>query len=209
MSDKPISDPTSEIDPDRTALVLVEFQKQWTDSGLYNALIRRSLDKRDVIERTRDAVRTARKAGILIVHAPLVIDPANKRGWLATLTRGRVFTKGTSRAAFTPGLYEQGDPVAEGRYNFDAFDGSDLNTILEKRDIETVLFAGFITDQCIARSLDTALERGYDAYMLADLTATYSSLVQRRTERRLGSRSRSSDFLHQIIAEQPAKSSQA
>lgn len=129
-----VSEPTAgaapKFDPDRTALVLVEFQRQWIDLGLYNLLVRRSLAKHDVVERTRDTVRAARDAGVLVVHAPLVIDLENKRGWLATLTRGLVFTESTPRVAFTPGLYCEGDPVVEGRYTFDAFGGSDLRTIL-------------------------------------------------------------------------------
>ena len=154
-----VSEPTAgaapKFDPDRTALVLVEFQRQWTDPGPYNLLVRRSLAKHDVVERTRDTVRAARDAGVLVVHAPLVIDLENKRGWLATLTRGLVFTESTPRVAFTPGLYCEGDPVVEGRYTFDAFEGSDLRTILWANGVETVFFAGFSTDQCIARSMGT------------------------------------------------------
>jgi nicotinamidase-related amidase len=183
---------TITVEPDRTAVVLVEFQRQWTGSGFYNRLIRRSLNRRNVVKRARETVRAARAAGMTVVHAPLRIDPDRLKGWLATLTRGHVFTAGTDKAAFTPGLYQDGDPIVEGRYTFDAFEGSDLAAILESSGVETVLLAGFITDQCIARSLETALDHGYDAYVLTDLTATYSALVQRRTERRFGERAVSS-----------------
>jgi nicotinamidase-related amidase len=185
-------DRTITFDPDRTAIVLIEFQRQWTDPGLYNLLVRRSLKRRNVVKRTRETVRAARTAGVTVVHAPLRIDPDRKKGWLATLTRGRVFTAGTDKAAFTPGVHEENDPVAEGRYTFDAFEGSDLAAILDANDVQTVFLAGFITDQCVARSLETALDNGYDAYVLGDLTATYSGLIQRRTERRFGERAVSS-----------------
>jgi nicotinamidase-related amidase len=141
MASEPTAGAVPEFDPDRTALVLVEFQRQWIDPGLYNLLVRRSLAKHDVVERTRDTVRAARNAGVLVVHAPLVIDLENKRGWLATLTRGLVFTESTPRVAFTPGLYCEGDPVVEGRYTLDAFEGSDLRTILWANGVETVFFA--------------------------------------------------------------------
>jgi nicotinamidase-related amidase len=185
-------DSTVSFEPDRTAVVLIEFQRQWTDPGLYNLLIRRSLERRGVVERTRETVRAARAAGATVVHAPLRIDPDRKEGWLATLTRGYVFTAGTEKAAFTPGVHEEGDPVAEGRYTFDAFEGSDLAAILDANDVRTVFLAGFTTDQCVSRSLETALDHGYDAYVLADLTATYSGLLQRRCERRFGERAVSS-----------------
>jgi len=195
MADRNTLERAIAFETDRTALVLVEFQRQWTDFGLYNLLILRSLKRRNVVERTRETVRAARAAGVTVVHAPLVIDPDRKKGWLATLTRGHVFTADTEKAAFTPGIHEESDPIAEGRYTFDAFEGSDLAAILDDNDVETVFLAGFITDQCVAKSLETALDNGYDAYVLADLTATYSAHVQRRTERRFGDRAVSSSVI--------------
>jgi nicotinamidase-related amidase len=189
------TDAVVDFEPDQTAVVLVEFQRQWTDSGLYNLLIRRSLECRNVVERTRETVEAAREAGVTVVHTPLLIDPDNKKGWLATLTRGLVFTEGTEKAEFTPGVYEEDDPVTEGRYTFDAFKGSDLATILDANDVRKVFFAGFTTDQCVAKSLKTALDCGYDAYVLTDLTATYSVFLQRRTERRFGDRAVTSSVI--------------
>lgn len=184
---------TVEYDPEQAAIVLIEFQKQWTGETLYNRLIRRSLTARNVVERTRQTVRAAREAGMTVVHAPLVCDPEQKEGWLATLTRARVFTKDTWKAEFTPGVYEDGDRIVEGRYSFDAFEGSNLAAILDEHDIETVFFAGFTTDQCVAASFRTAREAGRDAYVLGDLTATWSGIVQRRYEGKFGDRCVSAD----------------
>jgi nicotinamidase-related amidase len=138
------------------------------------------------VQRAHETDRAAGSVGLTVVHAPLRIDPDSKEGWLATLTFGHVFTAGTEKAEFTPGIYDEGDLVAEGRYAFDAFAGSDLAEILEGRDVRTVFLGGFTTDQCVARSVRTALDRGYDASVLTALTATYSALPQRRTERRIG-----------------------
>lgn len=184
-----------ECDPEQSAIVLIEFQRQWTDPGLYNLLIRHTLNRRNVVDRARETVRAARDAGVTVVHAPLVIDPDEKKGWLATLTHGRVFTKDTSKAEFTPGLYEAADPVATGRYTFDAFVGSDLADILDTNDVQTVFFAGFTTDQCVATAVETASEYGYDAYLVADLTATWCSLVQRRYERKFADQCVTSDVI--------------
>lgn len=181
-------DSTVDFTPEKAAIVLIEFQKQWTGDTLYRRLISRSLSRRNVVERTRETVRAARRAGVTVIHAPLVCDPTEKEGWLATLTRARVFTKGTTKAEFTSGVYAEGDPVAEGRYTFDAFEGSDLAAILDKNDIRTVFFAGFTTDQCVASSFRTARDSGRDAYVLGDLTASWSKFVQRRYETKFGER---------------------
>jgi nicotinamidase-related amidase len=196
--DQPTQD--LDLDPEHTALVLVEFQKQWTESGVYNLLIRRFLRRQDILPRARETVRAARAAGIPVVHAPLRIDPDERKGWLATLTFGRVFTDGTEKAEFARGLYESVDLVVEGRYTFDAFAGSNLGSILAANDVDTVLFAGFTTETCVARSLSTALDRGYDAYLLADLTASWSALLHRRTERRFADRVTTSRVLRDDAA---------
>ncbi len=78
-----------------TAIVLVEFQKQWTEKGLFNQLIKHQLVSRNVVRNTQRLVANAREKSITIIHAPLVVDLYNKKGWLAYLTFGRIFTKDT------------------------------------------------------------------------------------------------------------------
>ena len=179
---------TMELDPSTTAVVLVEFQNQWTAPGLYNSLIKGQLESRGVVGNARGLVRAAREAGARIVHAPLVLDPQNKRGRLAHLTGARFFTKGTPKAELTPGLYEEGDLLVSGRYGFDPFVGSDLEELLRGHGVRTVVFAGFATDQCPARGVRTAQDNGFDGYLVSDCTATFTGFQQRRAEREFGSR---------------------
>ena len=134
------------IDPQKSAVVLIEFQNQWTDKGLYHWLIKNQLSSRNVMKNTRALVDAARKKGVKILHAPLIIDPENKKGWLARLTFGKVFIKGTWKAGITEGLFKEGDFLVTGRYAFDAFVGSDLEQVIEDKDIETLLICGFTTD---------------------------------------------------------------
>lgn len=74
----------------QTAIVLVEFQKQWTEKGLFNQLIKHQLDSTNVVRNTQHLVAKAREIGIPVIHAPLVVDPHNKNGWLAHLTFGQI-----------------------------------------------------------------------------------------------------------------------
>jgi nicotinamidase-related amidase len=181
------------LDPDRTAVVLVEMQKQWTASGLYNWLIRGQLEGKNVLDNTRRLVRTARGAGVPIIHAPLVVDPEDPRGWLAHLTFGQIFTKGTARAEFAEGVYEEGDLVATGRYALDPFVGSNLEELLRRSGAETVLFGGFLTDQCAGKGVLTARRKGFDAYLLTDCSATVTRLQDWWIERQLDGRTMSSE----------------
>jgi nicotinamidase-related amidase len=172
----------------QSALVLIEFQKQWTDPGLYHTLIKGQLVSRTVIGNTRRLVEGARRSGIRIIHAPLIIDPKNKRGWFAHLTLGKVFTLGSLKSEITSNLYQEGDLVVKGRCSFDSFIGSDLEELLRSHGLATLFICGFTTDQCVAKTLRTALLKEFDAYLISDCTATMSRFFQRRTEREFGER---------------------
>ncbi|MCP4198528.1 MAG: cysteine hydrolase, partial [Proteobacteria bacterium] len=113
---------------EETAIVLVEFQKQWTEKGLFHWLIKKQLESRNVVENTQRLVAGARKLGIPIIHAPLVVDPHNKKGWMDYPTLGQIFTKDSWKSEFVPCLFEEADPIAQREYYnlkaFDAFFGS-------------------------------------------------------------------------------------
>jgi len=123
-----------------------------------------------------------------VIHAPLVIDPKHKRGWLAHLTLGKVFTLGSPKSEIASPLYEGGDLVVKGRYAFDSFIGSDLEELLRSNGLSTLFMCGFTTDQCVAKTLRTALLKGFDAYLVSDCTATMNLFFQKRTEREFGER---------------------
>ena len=172
------------LDKQKTAILLIEFQNQWTKKGLYHRLIKGQLEKRGVLGNTKKLVNWARNEGIKIIHAPLVIDPRNKKGWLAFLTLGKVFTKGTWKSEISEGLFKEGDLLVKGRYAFDAFVGSDLEDILRQNGIETVFVCGFTTDQCVAKTMTTMMKKGFNAYLVSDCTATMNGFFQKRTEKK-------------------------
>lgn len=172
------------INKNKSAIVLIEFQNQWTEKGLYHWLIKKQLKSRDVLRNTYALVKEAREKGISIIHAPLIIDPKNKKGWLAHLTLGKVFTKGSWKSEITKGLFQEGDLIVMGRYAFDAFIGSNLERILKDNNIENSFFCGFLTDQCIGKTMTTGLQKGVNCYLVSDCTATINSSIQKKTEKR-------------------------
>ncbi|NOY06647.1 MAG: cysteine hydrolase [Chlorobi bacterium] len=177
-----------EINKGETAIVLVEFQKQWTEKGLFNRLIRKQLETRDVVERTRRLVKEARERGVTIIHAPLVVDTNRKKGWLAYLTFGKIFTKDTWKAELVQGLFAEGDIIARREYynlsGFDAFYKSGLEDELKTHGIKHVFICGFATDQCPSKTLRTALRKGFEAWLVADCTATFNGFFQKNAERK-------------------------
>ncbi len=172
------------IEKDRSAIVLIEFQKQWTEKGLYYWLIKGQLNKRNVMQNSQALVKKARSKGFKIIHAPLIIDPKNKKGWLAYLTFGNVFTRGIWKSELSEGFYEEKDHVVKGRYAFDAFIGSDLENILRENNVKNLFLCGFTTDQCVVKTMRTAIEKGFNCYLVSDCTATMNRFFQWKTERK-------------------------
>ncbi len=176
------------IDKNKSAIVLIEIQKQWTEKGFYNSLIKAQLESGQVLENTYTLVNEARENGFKIIHAPLIIDPENKKGWFAYLTFGRVFTKGSWKSEITNGFCRKDDLIVEGRYSFDAFTGSNLEQMLKENHIENLYFCGFTTDHCIAKTMKTALGKKFNSYLVSDCTAARSNSIQRKVEKRFNGR---------------------
>ena len=176
------------LEREETAIVLVEFQKQWTEKGLFHSLIKNQLETRDVVKNTQRLVSEARKLGIKIIHAPLVVDPHDKKGWMAYPTFGQIFTKDSWKSEFVPGLFEEGDPVAKREYYnyqaFDAFYKSPLEETLRAQNIKNMFICGFATDQCPVKTLRTAERKGFNPFLVSDCTATFSAFFQTRAEHR-------------------------
>jgi nicotinamidase-related amidase len=181
-----MNDHTTMLEPHRTVLLLLEFQQQWTQPGLFHFLIRRELHTRQVMHHAAQAVTHARRHGIPVIHAPLVVDPHHKRGLYAWLTWGLFFRKGSAAAQLDTRVYAAGDIVAAGRTAFDAFTGSNLQACLENTGRDQLLVAGFATDQCVARTAATARQHGFSTWLLSDASATFAAALHRRAERSFG-----------------------
>lgn len=186
------------------AIVLIEFQKQWTEKGLFHWLIKQQLESRDVVENTQRLLKEARERGVTIIYAPLVVDPQHKKGWMAYATFAQIFTKDTWKSELVPDLFAEGDLIAPRRYYnlqaFDAFYKSDLEQLLNEHSITKLFICGFATDQCPAKTLQTALRRGFDPYIVSDCTATFNGFLQRRTERKYSERTMTSqEMLARLI----------
>ena len=183
------------IPKENSAVVLIEFQKQWTEKNLYRCFIDAHLKKTKAISNTLNFVSKARNIDVRIIHAPLIIDPQSKRGILAHVTWGQVFTKNTWKSELVDGIYKDGDVVVAGRYGFDAFVGSTLEKVLRNNRIENVFLCGFVTDQCIAKTLRTALLKDFNAFLVSDCTATLSEFLQKRTERKY----KNHTYTHEVV----------
>ena len=66
-----------DVDPAKTALVLIEYQNDFTTEGgsLHDA-VKEVMDETGMLENTQRVVEEARGPGATIVHAPITFAPA-------------------------------------------------------------------------------------------------------------------------------------
>ncbi|MBO9641064.1 MAG: isochorismatase family protein, partial [Siphonobacter aquaeclarae] len=58
--------------PERTALVLIEFQNDFTtEGGVFHGGVKGVMDATNMLANTVETVRKAREAGVAIVHVPI------------------------------------------------------------------------------------------------------------------------------------------
>lgn len=82
------------------------------------------------------------------------------------------FVPGTDAWAIVPELSPQaGEPIIDKRYG-DAFEATDLDSVLAERGIGKLIVAGAQSDACIRSTLHGALVRGYDTILVADAHTT-------------------------------------
>jgi nicotinamidase-related amidase len=177
------------IDPQNTAVVLIEYQNDFTsEGGALHGAVEGVMQEIDMLEKSRAVAEEARKAGATVIHAPITFaegygelgDPAKVYGILKGVIDSNAFVKGTWGAEICDEMTpEAGDIVVEGKRGLDAFATTNLDFILRSRDISTVAIGGFLTNCCVESTMRTAYEKGYDVITLTDCTAATSDEEQR------------------------------
>lgn len=72
-----MSDETLTLDPAKTALVLIEYQNEFTtDGGVLHGAVAEVMDSTGMLDNTKAFVEKARAAGVTIMHAPITFAPA-------------------------------------------------------------------------------------------------------------------------------------
>ena len=174
---------TLQLDPARTALVLIEYQNEFTsEGGVLHGAVSAVMDKTGMLPKTVALVEAARAAGVTIMHAPITFAPGygelgrHPYGVLKGVVDGNAFVKGTWGAAIVEDLTpEEGDIVIEGKRGLDAFASTNIDFILRSKGIDTVIIAGFLTNCCVESTMRSAYENGYRVITLTDCTAATST----------------------------------
>lgn len=171
------------MDPRSTALVLIEFQNDFTsEGGALHGAVAGSMAQTNMLENAKEVVAAAREAGATIIHAPISFANGYKEitgspyGILKGVVDSNAFVKGEWGAEIIDDLKPEADDiVVEGKRGLDTFASTNLDFILRSKGIKTVALGGFLTNCCVESTMRSAYERGYEVVTLSDCVAATSA----------------------------------
>jgi nicotinamidase-related amidase len=169
-------------DPTSTAVVLIEFQNDFTsDGGALHGAVQEVMESTDMLANTKKLVDEARAAGATIVHAPIRFAEGygeisdHPYGILAGVVDNKAFVKDTWGAEIVDDLAPRADDIViEGKRGLDTFASTNLDFILRSKGIKTLALGGFLTNCCVESTMRSAYEKGFDVVTLTDCVAATS-----------------------------------
>jgi nicotinamidase-related amidase len=179
----PLRSSAISIDPKTTALVLIEYQNDFTsEGGALHGAVSEVMDKTGMLANTREVVDAARAAGATVMHAPITFAEgyneisSHPYGILKGVVDGKAFIKGSWGAAIVDELAPaDGDIVIEGKRGLDTFASTNLDFILRSKGIKTIVLGGFLTNCCVESTMRSGYENGYQVITLNDCVAGTST----------------------------------
>ena len=170
------------IDPSKTAVVLIEYQNDFTsEGGALHGAVEPVMESTGMLDNTARLVAAARDAGATIVHAPITFASGfgeladHPYGILKGVVDSTAFVKGSWGAEIVDDLAPQeGDIVVEGKRGLDTFATTNLDFILRARGVTTIALGGFLTNCCVESTMRSGYENGYQVITLSDCVAATS-----------------------------------
>jgi ureidoacrylate peracid hydrolase len=175
------------MDPKHTALVLIEYQNDFTsEGGTLHGAVKGVMESTDMLANTIETVKKARELGITIIYEPITFTDdyhelsPQPYGILKGVVDSRSFRKGSWGAEIVDVLKPHTeDIIIEGKRGLCGFESTNLDFILRSRGITNIALGGFLTNCCVESTMRTGYEKGYNVITLKDCTATLSEEEQR------------------------------
>ena len=176
-----------DLDPGRTALILIDMQRDFLEPGGFGEMLGNDVSRlRSTIEPCQHLLTTARQCGLLVIHTreghrPDLADaPPSKleRGRSATRIgdpgpMGRILIRGEPGHDIIPELAPlAGEPVID-KPGKGAFYQTDLHLMLQNRAIDTLIVCGVTTEVCVHTTVREANDRGYECLVPSDCVGSY------------------------------------
>jgi len=175
------------LDPDTTALLLIDMQRDFMLPGGFGALLGNDVSLlHSAVEPLQAVLAAAREAGMTIIHTreghrPDLSDcPPSKRarGGLETGIGdsgpfGRILVRGEVGHDIVEELYPAPGEIVLDKPGKGSFYATDLELILRNRQIKSLIVTGVTTEVCVHTTVREANDRGFECLVLSDCCASY------------------------------------
>ncbi|MEK7563135.1 MAG: isochorismatase family cysteine hydrolase [Patescibacteria group bacterium] len=153
---------------ERSALLIVDMQEYFLhpDSHAYIP------DAAAILPRVRRLLRRFRDHSRPVIFTRFAVavgeDDPIARWW------GESVAEGASESRIISALRPQHGEHTVRKSSYSAFDGTNLEAVLRSRNIRQIVIAGVCTHLCCDMAAREAFVRGFDVFIAADATATFS-----------------------------------
>jgi nicotinamidase-related amidase len=127
-----------------------------------------------VIDVQQGVVAEAHDRDAVVANVATLVDRAREAGvdvvWVAH--NGENLPRDSEKWQYVPELVRrEEEPLVHKQYG-DAFEDTDLESVLAGREVGRLVVAGAQTDECIRSTLHGAITRGYDVTLVGDAHTT-------------------------------------
>jgi nicotinamidase-related amidase len=176
-----------EFDLARTALVLIDMQRDFIEPGGFGETLGNDVALLEaIVPATRAVLDAWRGAGGWVVHTreahlPDLSDcpPAKRDRGRPTLRigdagpMGRILVRGEPGSQIIDALAPVEGELVVDKPGKGMFHATGLHETLQRRGITHLLFGGVTTEVCVQTSMREANDRGYEGLLLEDCTESY------------------------------------
>ena len=162
------------IDPNKTAMIVVDMQNDFVASGA----VMETPAARQIVPKIAEALRICRNAGIKIIYTAHVhrrdgCDMGLFDDLHPPIANRDALVDGTPGVEVYPDLAPAPAEHVIKKHRYSGFFGTDLDIILREWGVDTVIISGTTTENCCHATARDAMFRNYRVVFLSDATATY------------------------------------
>jgi nicotinamidase-related amidase len=183
------------FDPERTALVIIDMQRDFLEPGGFGAALGNDVGLLSpAVPAIGRMLAAFRERGLTVIHtkechrSDLADCPPAKRNRGASALRigdpgpmGRILIDGEPGNDFVPPLRPRPGEMVIAKPGKGAFYATPLHEELQDRGITHLLITGVTTEVCVQTTMREANDRGYECLLVEDGTESYFPEFKRAT----------------------------
>jgi ureidoacrylate peracid hydrolase len=172
------------IRPDRAALLIIDMQNDFVSvRGKMAEFGFETANVRATVPLIRALLDAARSGGFAVIHTRMINDDAqNPPSWRSFWGEPAMTLPGSWGAEQVMELSPLPGEIVLSKYTYGAFLGTNLDSILRRKRIETLMIAGTDLNICAGDTIHQAFALGYHVVAVSDCLASFSRVGKEHAE---------------------------